>query len=104
VVYWDSWDGYAHASRTDGVELWDTYIGRTVDNNCLPPAVGPAAAPVIAHVTIGGINAAVAFYGGGDARIYALNAATGAIIWVRRLGVSPDTFLWASPTVIDGSV
>ena len=104
VVYWDSWDGYAHATRTDGVELWDRYIGQTVDNNCLPPTVGPAAAPVIATVAIGGVNTAVAFYGGGDARIYALNATTGAIIWVRRLGVSPDNFLWASPAFINGSV
>ena len=75
-----------------------------MDNNCLPPAVGPAAGPAIANVTIGGVNTAVAFYGGGDARIYALNATTGAIIWVRRLGVSPDNFVWASPAFINGSV
>jgi outer membrane protein assembly factor BamB len=104
VVYWGSWDGNAHATRTDGVELWDKYIGRTVDNNCSPSAVGPAAAPVIASVTIGGVNTPVAFYGGGDAQVYALNASTGAIIWIRRLGVSPANFLWASPAFINGSL
>jgi polyvinyl alcohol dehydrogenase (cytochrome) len=104
VVYWDSWDGNAHATRTDGVEVWDNYIGRTVDNSCLPPEAGPAAGPVIADVVIGGVNTSVAFFGGGDAQLYALNASTGAIIWQRRLGVSPDNFLWASPAFINGSV
>jgi outer membrane protein assembly factor BamB len=104
VVYWDSWDGNAHATRTDGVEVWDNYIGRTVDNSCLPPAAGPAAGPVIADVVIGGVNTSVAFFGGGNAQFYALNASTGAIIWQRRLGVSPDNFLWASPAFINGSV
>lgn len=104
VVYWDSWDGNAHATRTDGVELWDNYIGRTVDSNCLPQAAGPSAAPVIATVAIGGVNTAVAFYGGGDAQVYALNANSGAIIWMRRLGVSPNNFLWASPAFINGSL
>jgi len=104
AVYWDSWDGNAHATRTDGVEVWDNYIGRTMDNSCLPPEAGPAAGPVIADVVIGGVNTSVAFFGGGDAQVYALKASTGAIIWQRRLGVSPDNFLWASPAFINGSV
>src|SRR5262249_45318887 len=51
-----------------------------------------------------GVSTPVAFFGGGDARIYALNATTGATIWVQRLGVSPDNFLWASPALIKGSL
>jgi outer membrane protein assembly factor BamB len=104
VVFWDSWDGYAHATRTDGVDLWESYVGVTVDDICVPAAAGPAAAPANANVTLGGVSTSVAFFGGGDARIYALNAATGATIWVQRLGVSPDNFLWASPAVIKGSL
>jgi outer membrane protein assembly factor BamB len=72
--------------------------------NRLPSAVGPAAAPVIASVTIGGVNTSVAISGGGDARVYALNASAGAIIWIRRLGVSPASFLCAAPAFINDSL
>jgi polyvinyl alcohol dehydrogenase (cytochrome) len=46
----------------------------------------------------------VDFVGGGDANFYALNAATGAVIWQTSLGTPPATFLWSSPFVYQGSV
>jgi outer membrane protein assembly factor BamB len=46
----------------------------------------------------------VDFVGGGDANYYALNAATGAVIWKQSLGPLPATFLWSSPVVYKDSV
>jgi polyvinyl alcohol dehydrogenase (cytochrome) len=46
----------------------------------------------------------VVFVGGGNAHFYALNAATGAVIWKRALGSSPSYFIWSSPAVYNGSV
>lgn len=43
------------------------------------------------------------YVGGGDGKLYALDALTGAIRWSTRLGPSPATFIWSSPTVYNGS-
>ena len=37
------------------------------------------------------------YVGGGDSKLYALNAATGAILWSYDVGGNPNTFLWDSP-------
>jgi polyvinyl alcohol dehydrogenase (cytochrome) len=44
------------------------------------------------------------YIGGGDSKLYALNAATGAILWSYDVGGNPDTFLWDSPAVFGNSV
>lgn len=104
VVYWGSWDGWAHATRADGRELWDHFLGRTIDRACDPQAVGVASSPAVATVVIGGRATPVVYIGGGNAQVYALNAATGAVLWTRRMGPSPSTFIWSSPIVVNGSV
>jgi len=44
------------------------------------------------------------YIGGGDSKLYALNAATGAVLWSYDVGGNPDTFLWDSPAVFGNSV
>jgi len=46
----------------------------------------------------------VLYVGGGDSKVYALNAATGAVLWSYDVGGNPDTFLWDSPLVYGNSV
>lgn len=101
VVYWGSWDGVVHAAHvSNNARIWTTFVGKTIDSVCDPPSVGVGSTPTVA--TVNGQSEVIV--GGGDANIYALNATTGAIIWKTPLGSSPSSFLWASPTVFNGSV
>lgn len=103
-LYWGSWDGYEHATSTAGAPLWQTYLGQTTDANCNPPTAGVASTATIATVTVGGVATPVDFVGGGDGYFYALNAATGAVIWKTLLGSPPSHFLWSSPLLYNGSI
>jgi len=97
VVYWGSWDGYAHATNiSNNARIWSTFIGRTTDSSCNPPQVGVASTPTV----VGG----VVFVGGGNANFYALNASNGSIIWHTSLGSSPSNFIWDSPALYNGSI
>jgi outer membrane protein assembly factor BamB len=100
VVYWGSWDGYEHAFTSAGVHLWDSQIGRTSDSDCSPSTVGVSSTAAIGRI---GSTPAL-FVGGGNGSFYALSAATGAVIWSRRLGSSPSHFLWSSPLLVGGHV
>lgn len=106
VLYWSSWDGYQHASRAgDGGLLWQTYLGQETKSDCSPPHLGVASTPALVPVTVRGTTTNTLFVGGGDGTFYALNAATGAILWRTPFGSPQDGyFLWSSPAVFDGSV
>lgn len=104
LVYWGSFDGYEHATTTSGTAAWHQFIGvTTAGPGCNPSSAGVASTPTVHNMTIG-TSTSVLFVGGGDAQVYALDALTGAILWTTRLGSSPDTFLWSSPAVYQGSV
>jgi outer membrane protein assembly factor BamB len=103
-VYWGSWDGYEHSSSTSGTQHWQTYLGTNTDNNCAPKETGVASSATIGTVNLGGTATSVDFVGGGNGYFYALNAATGAVIWKQHLGSIPAHFLWSSPLVHGGSV
>jgi outer membrane protein assembly factor BamB len=104
MIYWGSWDGFEHATNLDGTQAWQTNLGQTVDSSCHPPTAGVTSTATVASVLIGGTLTSVVFVGGGNATFYALNAATGAVIWNTPLGPSPSTFLWDSPAVYNNSV
>ncbi len=93
LVYWASMDGYERATNSWGELVWQTYIGRT---SACGFSNGPASTATVAN--------GVVYVGGGDAQIYALNAQTGAVLWQTRLGPSPNTFVWSSPALYNGSV
>lgn len=101
LVFWGSWDGYEHAtSLSNNAFVWGTFLGKTTDTACDPPVVG-----VNSTASLGTINSVpVVYVGGGNDSVYALNASTGAIIWQRSLGSSPDYFLWSSPVLYNGSL
>lgn len=103
-VAWGSWDGYEHATKLNGTQVWQQNLGQTNDTNCFPPTVGVASTATVASMTFGGTKTPVVLVGGGAADFYALNANTGAVIWRTPLGTYPDYFTWASPNVYKGSV
>src|SRR5258707_6451737 len=104
MIYWGSWDGFEHATKLDGTQVWQKNLGQTVDSSCHPSTAGVASTATVASVLIGGTLTPVVFVGGGNATFYALNALTGAIIWRTGLGSSPSHFIWSSPTVYNNSV
>jgi len=100
AIYWGSWDGYLHATTLGGRALWQVKLGTTYVKNCIPPEAGVASTPTFTYIN----GQAALVVGGGDATLYAVNAANGHIIWRTRLGASPATFLWSSPTIANGAV
>jgi outer membrane protein assembly factor BamB len=99
MIYWGSWDGYEHATSIDGQVLWSTYLGTESSPQCYPPIVGVASTSNIVSVMIKGVQTLVDFVGGGNAKMYALNAKTGKVLWATSLGYAPGTFIWGSPVV-----
>lgn len=106
VAYWGSWDGLEHASyvRT-GKPIWHTYLGQETSPGCFPVHIGVGSSAALATVSIGGKPTLVDFVGGGFGSYYALNAATGRVIWSHSFG-TPYTgyFSWSSPVFYQGSV
>lgn len=101
TVFWGSWNGDEHAATLSGARLWDTFIGTSTHTHCNPKSAGVAGT---AAVGLAGSTNAV-FVGGGDARVYALDAATGKILWsTARLGPANEAFLYSSPLLYGGSV
>ena len=105
LVYWGSNDGFERATSTSGNLVWQANLGRTTPPACTDPSDwGISSTPTITtDVPVGGASS-VMYIGGGDSKLYALNAATGAVLWSYDVGGNPDTFLWGSPLVYGNSV
>lgn len=105
TVYYGSWDGYERAvDAATGTQLWSTYLGQTTKSTCNPPTVGVASTATVGNITLNGVSTQTVFVGGGDHNFYALDAATGAVIWKRALGTTSSTFLWSSPLFYHGMI
>jgi len=105
LVYWGSNDGFERATNTSGNLVWQTNLGRTSPPSCTDPSDwGISSTPTITtDVPVGGATS-VLYVGGGDSKLYALNAATGAVLWSYDVGGNPNTFIWDSPLVYGNSV
>ena len=105
LVYWGSDDGYERATDTSGSLVWQTNLGTTAPPGCANPTeVGVVSTPTITtDVPVGGATS-VMYVGGGNSKLYALNAATGAVLWSYDVGGNPATFLYDSPAVFGNSV
>jgi outer membrane protein assembly factor BamB len=105
LVYWGSFDGYERATDTSGSLAWQTNLGTTSPPGCTDPSeAGVVSTPTITtDVPVGGANS-VLYVGGGNSKVYALNAATGAVLWSYNVGGNPNTFIWSSPAVFGNSV
>lgn len=102
-IFWGSWDGYMHATDLNGHQLWTTFLG-VAHGKCRPMHSGIAGTASVATVPINGKPTQVVFVGGGNSNLYALNAATGKVIWHVPVGSTPDYYIWGAPAVYQGSV
>lgn len=108
-VYWGSWDGNEYATDLNGTLKWLAPIGGQTPN-CVPPVLfGEASTGTIATVAINGTPTQVLYVGGRDsganvASFYALNVATGAVIWETPLSTETASFSWSSPVLYNGSI
>lgn len=104
-VYWGSFDGYERATDTAGSPVWQTFLGQTVGGtDCDPYQAGVASTATIRSDQSIGTASSVLYVGGGDSRVYALNADTGAVLWSHSVGSNPEHFVWSSPAVFGDSV
>jgi outer membrane protein assembly factor BamB len=106
LVYWGSSDGYERANDTNGNPIWQTFLGHTVGApGCTDPSsFGISSTGTVTSDVPVGTATSVLYVGGGDSKIYALNAATGAVLWSYDVGGNPNTFIWSSPAVFGNSV
>jgi len=105
VVYYGSWDGHERAvSASTGKLLWSTFLGKTAKSTCNPPSAGVASTATVGTIPVNGVSTLAVFVGGGNQNFFALNAATGSVIWKRSLGPTSSTFLWGSPLFYRGIV
>jgi outer membrane protein assembly factor BamB len=105
LVYWGSNDGNERATNTSGNLVWQTNLGRTNTPKCTDPSnFGIASTPTITTDVPVGTATSVLYVGGGNSKVYALNAATGAVLWSYDVGGNPNTFIWDSPLVYGNSV
>ncbi|HUB32050.1 MAG TPA: PQQ-binding-like beta-propeller repeat protein [Bryobacteraceae bacterium] len=96
-LYVGDWGGHFYAinGRT-GAILWTTFVGTAPTAGCPGAAFGPNIGVGSQAVVSGG----TVYVGGGDAAVYALDAATGEIQWRTALGdVNAGYFIWSSPLV-----
>jgi outer membrane protein assembly factor BamB len=95
VAYVGSWDGFEYAmDATTGAVKWKTNLGLTNDPPCHPPTLGITSAAAVVN--------GVVYVGGGDSFWYALDAASGAILWKVFTGDNTQAgahYNWSSPLV-----
>jgi len=99
-VYVGSWDGYEYAlDAATGTLKWKTFLGITNGaSSCSPQSAG-----VTSSATVQG---GVVYVGGGDSYWYALDAASGAVLWRVFTGDNSATgghYNWSSPLIYNGS-
>ena len=105
LIYWGSFDGYERATSTSGNLLWQKNLGTTSPPDCSDPSsAGIASTPTVTTDVPVGTATSVLYVGGGNSKVYALNAATGAVLWSYSVGGNPNTFVWSSPAVFGNSV
>jgi polyvinyl alcohol dehydrogenase (cytochrome) len=105
LIYWGSWDGYEHAtSVATGKDVWARYLGQTSNVPCEGFVAGVSSTATVEFAPVEGRRTLLIFVGGGNAIFYALNAATGAIVWQTPLAQPPDAYLWSSPAYDTGSI
>jgi outer membrane protein assembly factor BamB len=96
TAYVGSWDGYEYAVNTStGAMIWKQNLGVTVDPGCNPVNNGVTSSAAV----VGG----VLYVGGGGPYWYALDPATGNILWKVYTGDNSQAgahYNWSSPLIV----
>lgn len=106
VVYIGSNTGEFFAlNETTGAVLWQELLGYTTPTTC-GQGHGVTSTATVATDPVSG--ALTVYVGGGDGYLYALDAATGNIVFrqfVVDVGTTKNTgFIWGSPTIVNGKI
>jgi len=99
TIYVGSWDGYEYAlDGATGAVKWKTFLGQTYPNaSCSPNYAGITSSAAVQN--------GVVYVGGGDSYWYALDAATGNVLWEVYTGDNSATgghYNWSSPLLYNG--
>ncbi len=98
AVYVGSWDGYEYAlDAGSGALKWKTFLGKLSLPNCTPAQIGVSSGATVQN--------GVVYVGGGDNYWYALDAATGGVLWKVYTGDSSASgghYNWSSPLIYNG--
>ena len=99
VLYFGDWKGQFHAvDASDGSELWSRFVGMapTPPPDCSPPLGVSSQAAVLGDAV---------YVGGGDAAVYALDRATGQLLWRLPVGdAQGGAYVWSSIMVYNGAL
>jgi len=102
-VYWGDWNGFEHATSTEGKSLWSTSLGLAPKPDSCPFPLGNLG--VTSSATVGTVDGhSELWVGGGGGQLYALDASTGSVLWHTQLGAPPENVLWSSPALLNGSI
>ena len=106
VIYIGSNTGMFYAlDEATGAVLWQQLLGYTTPTTCVNGHGVTSTATVLTDPVSGTLTV---YVGGGDGYLYALDAATGAIVFrqfVCDVGPPKNTgFIWASPTILNGTI
>ena len=105
VVYIGAGTGVFYAlDETTGTILWQSLIGWTPAKTCGARGINSTATVAPDPVT----GALTVYVSSGDGYLFALNAATGAIVWRNVIALSSPTksdyYDWSSPAVVKGRI
>ncbi|MDX6389001.1 MAG: hypothetical protein QOJ73_64, partial [Streptosporangiaceae bacterium] len=96
TAYVGSWDGYEYAVNTStGAMIWKQNLGVTVDAGCNPVNNGVTSAAAVVN--------GVLYVGGGGPYWYALDPATGNVLWKVYTGDNSQAgahYNWSSPLIV----
>lgn len=103
VVYQGANTGvFSAINASTGKTIWSRNLGYVLGTTC-------GALGIVSSATVkreGGVL--TVYVAGGDGYLYALNAATGAVIWKSVIGIPSKTennyYDWSSPTVANGNI
>ena len=96
TAYVGAWDGYEYAVNTQtGALIWKQFLGITTDPGCNPVNIGITSSAAIVN--------GVLYVGGGGPYWYALDPATGNILWKVYTGDNSQAgahYNWSSPLIV----
>ena len=100
-LYFGDWSGSFHSvNALTGAALWSQNLGKSADPilpQCQPRAIGVSSQPVVAGSTV--------YAGGGDSAVYAMDRATGTVLWRTALAdPASGSYLWSSPMISGGAL
>jgi outer membrane protein assembly factor BamB len=105
VIYVGSNTGWFYAlSLSTGRQIWSQFLGYLPDYTCSARGISATAAVAPDPVT----GTPMVYAPGGDGYLYALDAATGDVLWKSVIALpTPDRndyYNWSSPTLLDGRI